>query len=499
MFGSEALKRKYLPACARGAISAFALTEAAVGSDPAKLATLARPSLDGSHFILDGQKLWCTNGTLATYIVVLARNPETNKVSCFVVETDWEGVHVEARCRFMGLRALANGVIGLEGVRVPRENLVGPEGAGLRIALATLNTGRLTLPAATAGGAKRALEVCRKWCNARVQWGLPIGQHEAIAHKLADMAATTYAMEAVADVVGTLADRKDRDIRLEAAAAKEWNTVRGWEITDQALQIRGGRGYENERSLAARGEAPIGIERMLRDSRVNRIFEGSSEIMHLFIAREAVDKHLEVAGVLIDPAVPWTRKLAALPKIAWFYLRFYPRLWFGFTWLRYREFGALAKYLRYADRTSRRLARAVFHGMLRFGPKLERKQAFLFRAVDVAMECFALMACVMRAQRRLVAERGDLRVLDRLAFMAQVRIDDLLRDLWRNDDLQKNALARELLEGRLLWLEQGAMPLGLEESDLRPRSMQEVFAARAARDLARTVRAQSQTEGRPPH
>src|SRR5262245_11657190 len=235
MFGSEALKQKYLPRCARGAISAFALTEPAVGSDPARLATVAKRSADGTHFVLDGRKLWCTNGTLAEVIVVLARDADTKRIHCLVVEMNWPGVRVERRCHFMGLRALANGLIAFDSVKVPIENVVGREGDGLRIALATLNTGRLTLPAATAGGAKSALEVCRKWSLAREQWGVPIGKHEAIAHDLADMAATTYAMESVADVVGALADRKDRDIRLEAAAAKEWNTVRGWQIADRAL------------------------------------------------------------------------------------------------------------------------------------------------------------------------------------------------------------------------------------------------------------------------
>src|SRR5262249_54086904 len=155
----------------------------------------------------------------------------------------------------------------------------GNEGDGLRIALATLNTGRLTLPAATAGAAKLSLEICRKWSNAREQWGVPIGKHEVVAHGLADMAANAFAMESIADVVGALADSKAGGIRSEPAAAKEWNTERGWQLTDSGLQIRGGRGFETERSLRARGEAPVVMERMLRDSRINRIFEGSTEIM----------------------------------------------------------------------------------------------------------------------------------------------------------------------------------------------------------------------------
>ncbi|MFT3926658.1 MAG: acyl-CoA dehydrogenase family protein [Myxococcales bacterium] len=481
MFGSEDLKRKYLPRCARGAISAFALTEASVGSDPSKLATLARPSADGSHFVLDGQKLWCTNGTLAEVIVVLARNPETNRISCFVVEMDWEGVQVEHRCHFMGLRALGNGVVSFDGVRVPRENLVGEEGSGLRVALATLNTGRLTLPAATAGGVKVALEMCRKWANARIQWGQPIVKHEAIAHGLTELAATSYAMDAVAEVVGALADRKDRDIRLEAAAAKEWNTVRAWDMYDRALQIRGGRGYETERSLAARGEPALGIERMLRDARINRIFEGSSEIMHLFIAREAVDKHLEVTHKLLDAKVSLGNKLLSLPAVGIFYLLWYPRLWLGFTWAKYHQYGALGTHLRFADRASRRLARNVFHGMLRYGPGLERKQGFLFRAVDAALELFALTAAVMRAQRREAIQRGDLQVLEHVAFRARERFEEALHRMWHNEDAASYAFAQQLGKGRFDWLEHGVINIPYEQDELRPASMEQILTSRGHR------------------
>ncbi len=473
LFGSEALKRKYLPRIARGAISAFALTEANVGSDPARLATTAEPTPDGKHYVLNGAKLWCTNGTIAELLVVMARNPRTNAISAFIVEMSWPGVEVTHRCRFMGLRALANAAIQFTDVKVPAENLIGEEGRGLKIALTTLNTGRLSLPAAVVGGAKVLLEVSRKWAAARSQWGQEIGKHEAIAHKLAAMASTTYAMEAVSDLCQSLADREGYDIRLEAAAAKEWNTVQAWRIVDETMQIRGGRGYEKETSLAARGEAPVGVERAMRDLRINLIFEGSSEIMHLFMAREMLDKHLQVSGALIDPNVSTGKKLRMLPRVAWFYATWYLGLWLrGLLAPRFGGFGALGAQLRFVERASRKLARQMFHFMVVFRAAGERKQAFLFRLVDITNDLFAMAASVSRAEALRAAGRPDAaeaaRLADHFCLATRRRVEALFRALWRNDDDAAYRLGREVLAGEHAWLERGGMPTGLTVGDLRP-------------------------------
>ena len=468
IFGTSDQKSRFLPRCAAGAISAFALTEDGVGSDPAQLATTAELTEDGEAYIVNGEKLWCTNGTIAELLVVMARHPKSKKISAFVVEASSPGITVLHRCRFMGLKALANAVLSFKNVRVPKENLIGAEGQGLKIALVTLNTGRLALPAGTTGVAKVSLEICRNWAGERVQWGQAIGKHEAIAHKIADMAANAFAMESISDLASRMADRGGYDIRLEAAAAKEWNTVTGWKIVDETIQVRGGRGYETEQSLAARGETPYPVERAMRDYRINLIFEGSSEIMHLFMAREAVDKHLQVAGAMIDPDKGFGAKLAALPKIALFYAGWYPTRWIGWgRWPRYRRFKGLAPHLRFAERATRKLSREIFHGMVVHKAKLQRRQAFLFRTVDVAMEIFAMAACISRVRTMREEKHPKAAEAAQLAelFCANARrkIRRLFRELWHNDDVLKYRVGQSVHKGEHVWFEgdtMGALPHG---------------------------------------
>ncbi len=469
LFGSEQLKNKYLPRCARGAISAFALSESGVGSDPSSLATVFEISADGSEYVINGEKLWTTNGTLAELMVVMARDPKTKRISAFVVEAVTPGVKVEHHCAFMGLKALSSTVHSFTDVRVPKENLIGKEGAGLKYALITLNTGRLSIPAGAVGTAKRCLEICRKWSSERVQWGVPIGKHEAIAHKLASMAATTFAMESVCDLVSQMADRGGYDIRLEGAAAKEWNSVNGWQLLDDTMQIRGGRGYETASSLAARGERAIGVERMMRDARINRIFGGSSETMHLFMAREAFDKHLKVAGPIIDKNRSLGQKVGALPGIAWFYARWYVSRWCRWgRWPRYSEWGSLAKHLRFIDRTTGRLSRQAFYGMMVHQGRLERKQGFIFRIVDIGTELFAMAASISRAHELAEAGTADseraLRLADLFCKRSRRHINKLFSDLWRNDDKAQYQLGQEVLKGQDAWLEREDITLQRAES-----------------------------------
>lgn len=475
LFGTEAQKEKYLPPCARGAVSAFALTEPDVGSDPARLSTTLEEAPGGGAYLLRGVKLWCTNGVVAKYVVVMARHKESGKISAVVADMEQPGARVTHRCRFMGLRALQNAVIEFDGLRVPKEDLIGKEGMGLRIALTALNTGRLSIPFAVLGCAKKALEVSRTWAASRTQWGKPLGKHEAIGHRLSHMATTVFAMESIIELACNMADEGKYDLRLESAAAKEFNTSRAWDILDAAMQIRGGRGYEKELSLIARGETPMPVERMMRDQRVARIFEGASEIMHLMMAREAVDKHLEIAGALVEPGTPWGKMLAALPRVALFYAAWYPGRWLTWRgWFGYGEFGTAARRLRFIHRASKRLARQAFHGMLIHRAGLEHKQAFLFRWVDIALELAAMSASLSRALTMQAQGHANateaMDTADLFCKASRRRVRKLFRDLWCNDDDAHTAHAHAVLDGEHAWL----------ESDIL--TLEETEAARKARD-----------------
>jgi len=467
LFGTEEQKQRYLPRCARGEISAFLLTEPDVGSDPARLNTTATPSADGSEYVLNGVKLWTTNGVVADLLVVMARVPKGDRhrggITAFVVEAATAGITVERRNAFMGLRGLENGVTRFHGVRVPAASRIGEEGQGLKIALTTLNTGRLALPASCAATGKLALKIARDWSRERVQWGRPIGEHEAVAKQISFIAATTYAMEAVLELSSQLADDKRNDIRIEAALAKLYCSEMASKIADELVQVRGGRGYETASSLAARGERGVPAEQMLRDMRINRIFEGSSEIMRLIVAREAVDAHLSAAGELIDPGLPPARRARAAAQAGGFYARWLPTLVTGEGQRpgAYSEFGPLAAHLRYAERASRKLARATFYGMARWQGRLEHKQGFLGRIVDIGAELFAMSAACVRAQLDATAGSGTERgaAAPELAglFCAQARLraEELFSQLWSNTDTADSALARRVLTGRYSWLEDG--------------------------------------------
>ncbi len=461
MFGSEEQKHTFLPRVAGGEVSSFLLTEPDVGSDPARLATSAVPTEDGKGYLLNGVKLWATNGTCATLWVVMARVPKTptskGGITAFIVESESDGITVENRNAFLGLRGIENAVVRFHDVFVPSENVIDGVGRGLKIALSTLNTGRLSLPAMCVGASKWCLHVARGWASARVQWGRPVGEHEALSTKIAFMAATTYAMESMVDLCCMLADDETNDIRIEAALLKLYASEMAWKVADELVQIRGGRGYETADSQAARGERVVEAEQVLRDLRIMRIFEGSSEIMHLLIAREAVDAHLAVAGDIIDPDATREDKARAVAKAGAFYAKWLPTLAVGpgVVPVTFGDFGPLAGHIRYIERASRKLARSVFYGMGRWQGKMERKQAFLGRAVDIGAELFAMAASCVRAKAERSEHPENVELAELFCAQAKVRIEALFTALWDNTDTQDNAVAKKVLAGRYASVEDG--------------------------------------------
>jgi alkylation response protein AidB-like acyl-CoA dehydrogenase len=471
LFGTEWQKKKYLPRLAKGAVSAFALTEPEVGSDPARMSTTATPSEDGSYYILNGIKLWCTNGANADLLVVMAQTPpllhkgrEKKQITAFIVEKGMPGFEVLHRCRFMGLGGIQNALLKFDQVKVPKENIIWGLGKGLRLALITLNAGRLSLPATCIGAARQCLQISREWSNERKQWGSAIGYHEASSEKIASMAANLFAMESVTWMSGAWVDRKSHDIRLEAAMAKVFCSEVTYGIVDDALQLRGGRGYEKESSLKARGEKPYPLERALRDCRINMIVEGTSEILRLFIAREALDKHLNVAGDVLNSHLNFGKRALAAVKAVCFYAVWYPFQWLApllswMYWPKFSHLGKLSHHLRFATRSSHQLARTIFHLMLVHGPKLEKRQLQLSRIVNIATDLFVMAAVVGRAHAQSKGSNSAhvLDVADLFCFQARDRIRENFRDIRKNRDHLLRQTNRKVLNSEMIWLEAEAV------------------------------------------
>lgn len=465
--GTAEQKQEFLPRCAKGAVSAFLLTEPDVGSDPARMASTAVPTADGEAYELNGVKLWTTNGVVAELLVVMARVPKSEGhrggISAFIVEADSPGITVERRNSFMGLRGIENGVTRMHDVRVPKANLVGREGDGLKIALTTLNAGRLAIPAMCTAAAKWSLKIAREWSGTRVQWGRPVGEHGAVGAKISFIAASTFALESVLDLSATMCDENRNDIRIEAALAKLWASEMACTIADELVQIRGGRGYETAASLAARGERAVGAEQLVRDLRINRIFEGSSEIMRLLIAREMADAHMAAAGALVDRKAELKDKAKAAVGASGFYAKWFPQLTVGSgsAPVSFSEFGPLARHMRFVERMSRKQARALMYGMARWQARLEYKQGFLGRIVDIGAELFAMAAACVRAQSLRVAGDPDGIAAEELADVfcrqARLRVERLFGALWANTDDADVDLTRGVLDGRYKWLEGGAL------------------------------------------
>jgi len=452
LFGTEAQKKKWLPRIAKGELSAFALTEPGAGSDPASMVTEAVKQADGS-WVINGEKLWCTNGTLADLYVVMARTTSSDGrkgITAFVVEGRSEGLEVVHRCRFLGIRAIENGLIRFRNVKVPAENVILGEGKGLKLALTTLNDGRLGIPAVAAFVSRDVSDFSASWAKSRAQWGKAVGSHEAGAQKLAEIASLTYAMETLALYGAALSDKHDVDIRMEAATAKMWNSERSWEVADTAFQLRGGRGFETDRSVDGRGEVGFPMERVLRDTRINRIVEGTTDIMHLFIAREALDGHLRNAGGLFKKGASLWDKLKVVGKCALIYPTWYLKAWVGSLMSPFLNYdGELRDQLEWIESEVRRLGRTLFHQMVLKGPKLEMRQLILARLVDIGAELAVMSLVAARLQSEI--DRKDAKsstnmIVMRYFFASRRQyVERLFNEVWSNADEEASAAANEVM------------------------------------------------------
>jgi alkylation response protein AidB-like acyl-CoA dehydrogenase len=450
-FGTEAQKREWLPRIAAGAISAFALTEPQVGSDPASMACAATLAADGSHYLLNGEKLWCTNGAIADVLILMAK--VDGKITAFIVDAKSPGIEILHRCEFMGNRGIENAWMRLTDVRVPADNVLGEVGHGLRVALSTLNSGRISLAALCLGMAQQLYEPTVRWANARHTFGKPIGEHELITHKIARMASDLYAMHAVTWLVAGMIDRAHSDFRVESAIAKLFTSERLWSIADTAMQVRGGRAYETADSLRARGEEAVPIEQLMRDARLYLIGEGASEILTLFIAREVMDPHLKRAQAFL--AGEGSAKLAEAVRLGRHYAPWYAHQLFSRDGLNVPgvDDPDTLRDLGYVQDTSRRLARVLFQAMVRYQASLERRQGLVGRLARIGVDLFVVTACALYAPH---VDGG--KVLARQAIAdGQDRVEANFRGLAENHDPDATALGRDVLRGGFSGLTRGAV------------------------------------------
>ena len=419
--GRAEQKRAFLPRAAAGAIGAFALSEAEAGSDPARMQAAVRRTPEGDY-VLDGEKLWTTNAPIADFVFVVAKGPEEGGFTAFVVETRRPGVSVGPRTRLLGLRALPIAPMSFRAVKLSAAERLGAEGEGLTTALDCLARARNLLPSVSFGAIAACVAAAREWTGRRVQGGRALGGHEAPALRLAELEAASFAARALAGLTRRSAQREGAGLALDGAAAKVFASEWAWRIADEAAQLGGARGLESESSQVARGEAPLGLERLLRDARLGRIFGGSNEILRLLLGRAALGPHRRAAA-----GGTWAR-LGLLGRYAsWWLEGFLPRACPGK--------GEMAGHLRFAAGAARRLARAVFHAELVHGSELMLRQGTLLRFADIAIEIYAMAAAALEARR---VGASQIHQAELFCRGARRRVGRIFCDLASNDD----ALAR---------------------------------------------------------
>lgn len=409
LYGTEEQKRRYLPPLARGeTLAAYALTEPEIGSDAQHIRSTARLSADGSEWILDGHKIWIGNAHKAGVIVTFAQTPVRRKglteerPTAFIIRPDMPGFEVIGTVRKLGVRGSTQAELTYTGMRVPSDHVLGGVGRGFSVAVHVLNAGRLTLLAGCTGGAKGALGEMARYAEQREQFGHPLAHFEITQRKMSQLASEIYAADAMLGILASLADRPDADSSLESACAKVFASDMVWRATDELVQVAGGRGYVK----------PYPFERMLRDSRINRIFEGANEVLRLFIALNGVEGP---AGRLKEVGVALKRPMRNLGLLS------------GYAAARVRgALGAtptldvelhprLADHKRYFEKHVAELKSAAERAIIQHKAELLDRQLVLERLANMAIELFARAATISRTQR-LLADGDEATHADVLAL-----------------------------------------------------------------------------------
>ena len=452
LFGTDAQKQKYLPKLATGEmLAAFCLTEPGAGSDAAALKT--RAVKEGNEWVLTGNKLWITNGGFADFFTVFARTGEEDgksHLTAFIVTKDMAGVSVGPHEDKMGLRASSTTTVLLDGVRVPEENVLGPVNKGFKVAMQILNNGRTGLGGGSIGGMKKLIELSTKYANERSTFGQPIKDYGLIKLKVGQMVVNCYATEAVVDMVAMLIDQGYEEYAVEAAISKVYASEALWQATDEALQIAGGNGYMCE----------YPYERMMRDARINRIFEGTNEILRLFIALTAMNdvgsqlKELAstVRGIFDEPI----KGFGVLSQYALKHATLatgFPRAKSRFTLVD----PALREPAAVFEDATRHLAAAVDRILRKHGKNIIGKQLASRRLANIMIDLFVLASVLSRVNSAL-AEKGmegaarEVDILKVFANQAQRRVKHAFALIDINDDELIKGVADFAFENeRFVW------------------------------------------------
>jgi alkylation response protein AidB-like acyl-CoA dehydrogenase len=399
LHGNEQQKERYLPPLARGDfLAAYALTEPDVGSDAQNIKTTATPMGNGSHWRLNGRKIWIGNahraGVIATFAqaFVQRRGESVQRMTAFLIRPDMPGFRVVGTVRKLGIRGSTQAELSYDGLEVPADHLLGSVGRGFNVAVHVLNAGRLTLAAGCTGGTKRTLGLMTSYAEERVQFGHPLADFEITQRKLSRTASDIYASDAMLGVLASMVDRGDIDFSLEAACAKVFASEMLWRAADDMVQLAGGRGYVK----------PYPYERMLRDSRINRIFEGANEVLRLFIALNGVQAPAEALKEIGSALRRPLRNLGLLGG----YATSRVKLRLGQTsTLDIEVHERLKKHKDYFEKHVAELGSATDRAIIRHREHIIDRQLVLERLANMAIDLFAT-ACVIARTQSLIDERG---------------------------------------------------------------------------------------------